>query len=258
MPGHWARAQQLQGWQLQRLSNGRQLLSFKAGQAQWQTLQGGCDGSNPQGVHCLADSCQTVQRLGLEASQASGVQSWLAPKAPDLEAFLAGRPDDCGAANQLLPWQGELPQGADPACWALQLTRPCQSEQTPAEYLKPHWRANQLVLLLPADTALEPILNLGLQLLEETRLRSTGERLVRLLKPPHNSASLDALEVLLAGRAGVLGVQKDLIYFTLNEAAGEAPALLPATQASGAEAVPENALPRPDPLRAIELCPPAE
>lgn len=220
--GEWARQRGIQGTQVQRGSDGRQFLSFRADDSQWQQLQAQCDPTNPLAAQCLSDSCQSIQSLNLAGTLPEGGQGWLTPKAPDLKTILAGRPDSCSANREAMPWDGSLPAGADPACWSLQLARPCQSEETPAEYLKPHWRPNQLVVLLPNDGASGGVSvsdfadSQGLQVLEVTELKSTGDRLVRLLRPAGSSATLDSLVDLLGSAQSVLGVQKDVVYFTLD------------------------------------------
>ncbi|MEH6650887.1 MAG: S8 family serine peptidase [Motiliproteus sp.] len=220
--GEWARQRGIQGAQVQRGSDGRQFVSFRADEGQWQQLQGQCDPTNPLAAQCLSDSCQSIQSLNLMGTLPEGGQGWLTPRAPDLKTILAGRPDSCPANREALPWDGSLPAGTDPACWSLQLARPCQSEETPAEYLKPHWRPNQLVVLLPSDGTNGGISvsdfadSQGLQVLEVTELKSTGDRLVRLLRPAGSSATLDGLVDLLGSVQSVLGVQKDVVYFTLD------------------------------------------
>ncbi|MEH6473938.1 MAG: S8 family serine peptidase [Halopseudomonas sp.] len=227
----WAKQQGIQGSQLQRGSDGQQFLNFRADDNHWQQLQAQCDSANPLAPQCLSDSCQSIQSIEVTGRLPEGGQGWLTPKAPDLNALLAGRPDSCPSNAEAMPWGGVLPDGADPACWTVQLARPCQSEQTPAEYLKPHWRSNQLVVLLPRDAGdvSDWATAQGLQLLEETELKSTGDRLVRLLRPADNTASLDALVELLGGFQSVLGVQKDLVYFTLDNHASSVSPVTSAT-----------------------------
>ncbi len=231
--------------------------------SQWQQLQAQCDAGNPLAPQCLNGSCQSIQsNINLTGSLPEGGQGWLTPRAPDLGVILAGHPDSCPINQEARPWDGSLPEGSDPACWTLQLARPCQSEQTPAEYLKPHWRSNQLVLLLPNDGSKvsDWARAQGLQLLEETKLKSTGDRLVRLLRPANSSTSLDALVERLGGIQTVLGVQKDLAYFTLDSH-GSTHSLAvdtPLPPASGASAsLAESALPQaiPDPLEPFNYGP---
>lgn len=218
----WAKQRGIQDLQIQRGQDGRQFLSFRTDDQHWQQIQEQCESGNPDAPQCANDSCQQVQNFNLTGSLPEDGQGWLTPKAPDLGAILAGQPDSCPANQQAMPWDGSLPEGADPGCWTLQLVRPCQSEETPAEYLKPHWRPNQLVVLLPADptgladSAAEFAASQGLQVLEVTQLKSTGQRLVRLLRPSNSSSTLDQLLNQVGQQSSVLDVQKDLVYFTLD------------------------------------------
>ncbi|WP_210397353.1 S8 family peptidase [Motiliproteus sediminis] len=212
-PARWAQANGLTDWRRLPAANGRQFVSFRADDARWSALQAQCDNSNPAAPACLNASCQSVQ----SSHQGKPSNTWLLPRAPDLNAALAGRPDGCSAGLEGMPWRGVLPDDADPACWVVRQLNPCQSEQTPAEYLKPHARPDQLVVLIPEDgrDLLLWAQNLGLQVLEEVTLNSTGERLVRLLRPRGSASSLDGWVSLLGGMAGVSAVQKDVAYFTL-------------------------------------------
>ncbi|RDE24546.1 hypothetical protein DV711_02865 [Motiliproteus coralliicola] len=251
----WAKQRGIEGLQLQRGADGRQHLSFRADDQQWQRLQAQCDSDNPLAPQCGNDSCQRVQNINLTGQLPEGGQGWLTPKAPDLSSILAGNADSCPANQQALPWDGELPQGADPACWTLQLTLPCQTDETPAEYLKPYWRPNQLVILLPgADEQLGSLNELaagqGLQVLEVTELKSTGQRLVRLLRPADSSATLDQLAEQLNAEPDVMEVQKDLAYFTLDN---------PATESSAESGMVDEAalkaVVKPDPLEPFNYGP---
>ncbi|WP_421863400.1 S8 family peptidase [Motiliproteus sp.] len=258
----WAQQRGIEGLQLQRGRDGRQYLNFRADDAHWQQLQAQCDSTNPLAPQCANDSCQRVQTLNVTGSLSEGGQGWLTPKAPELSAMLAGHPDRCPAGQQALPWDAELPTGTDPACWTLQLARPCQTEETPVEYLKPYWRPDQLVLLLPApsDGQSGAIAELpaaqGLQVLEETELKSTGQRLVRVRRPSNSSLTLDQLAEQLGQEPSVLEVQKDLAYFTLEgSAAGTAPADQSGAseQADNGESTPPVF--KPDPLEPFNYGP---
>ena len=258
--GAWARQQGLSDWQLQPGADGAQFLHFRAEAARWQQLQRLCDGSNPLAPQCLESSCQTVQNVA--APLADGAPTWLIPTPPDLNSLLAGRPDSCPRERQAAPWSGSLPAGLDPACWTVRQLSPCQSEQTPVEYLQPHWRPDQLVLLLPDDgrDIQAWALALGLQLLEVIPLPSLGQQLVRLLRPSDNPLSLDGWVERLGAVLGIGGVQKDVAYFTLADPRGAvgAAAAADVAVASTANSSPDSAVdstPAADPLEGFNYGP---
>lgn len=203
----WAQQQGLENWQLHRNNRGETLISSRIDDDSWRQLQAAC----PSG-DCQNDSCQGVRNLNLPAER----RGWLVPRAPDLQRTLNGTAALCPASLQTQPWRGEWPQGSEAACWQLQLSHPCQSEQTPAEYLKEEWQPNQILLLRGPGPESDDQLaaRLGVQLLESIPLVSTGERMLRLLRPPQAPA-LDSLISSLGSDPMIALAQKDLAYFTL-------------------------------------------
>ena len=255
----WARQNRLPPWQLQQGGDGRQHLSFRADEQRWQQLKQFCSpdrsANDSESPHCAPDSCQQVQNR----VAAGEVQTWLVPSQPDLNSVLANRATSCPSGrvavlleegadiSSVLGEGGEGGGGVDPACWSLQQLQPCLSESTPAQYRQPQWRVNQLVVLLRAEApdATGWAAAQGLQLLEQYQFQSSGERLVRLLRPASSSTALEGWIELLGASADVVSVQKELAYFTLAE-----PSLVdqlgsnPVMAASG-----------PDPLRAFNYAP---
>ena len=207
----WARQNGLDQWRAQRDSSGRPYLTTRLEEDRWQNVQREC-----HGAACVSDSCQGVRTLNLPPER----QGWLVPRAPDLERTLNRLSTACPADLETQLWQGEWPTDSDPACWQLQLSQPCQTEQTPGEYLKEQWRPNQVVLMVErsAETGTELAYRLGMQLLDETLLKSTGHRLVQLQRSD-SSPQLEPLLEQLRTDPGLSLVQKDLAYFTLANAA---------------------------------------
>lgn len=207
-PARWARHHGLSDWQLGQNSQGQQHLTSRMNDRDWQAFKQQC------GAACVTDSCQGVRTLQLLPGQ----QGWLVPKAPDLARTLRGQADACPDNLQSQPWNGQWPAGSDLSCWQLQVNEPCQSEQTPAQYLKEQWRANQLLLTIPAggESALDLATRMGMQLLDDTPLKSTGDRLV-LLQRPDGAAPLGNLLSQLGRDPAVSLVQRDLAYFTLAD-----------------------------------------
>ncbi len=215
----WAAQNGVSNWQLQSGQDGRQHLNFRAADEQWQQLSSQCEAASASGIQCAPDSCQ-----GIRADQSETASYWLSPRAPDLNGTLAGRPESCPRDLQSQPWSGTFPSGSDPACWDLQQSLPCQSEETPAEYIEPHWRPNLLLVALPAggEDAAALAARTGLRLLDEITLKSTGDRLVRLLRID-TGTPLDGWVSLLQADAGVLSAQKDFAYFTMATGRNAAP-----------------------------------
>ncbi|MEH6624816.1 MAG: S8 family serine peptidase [Motiliproteus sp.] len=213
----WSQQQQLPNYQLQSGQDGRQHLNFRADDSQWQQLNQQCKGAGSgaanMGPQCAVDSCQ-----GVRSNHGVAAQQWLTPKAPDLEAALAGQPQNCPDNLQSQPYQGQFPSNVDPACWNLQQLLPCQSEETPGEYLQPHWRPNLLLVTLPAggESAAALAQRTGLSLLNETVLKSTGDRLALLLRVDQGTA-LDDWVLTLESDSNTLDVQKEYAYFTMAD-----------------------------------------
>ncbi|WP_051560081.1 S8 family peptidase [Marinobacterium jannaschii] len=207
-PDRWARQQGLDNWQLRQNSRGEQWISSRIGDQQWRQRQAACLGSD-----CQSDSCQSIRNITLPTQR----RGWLVPRAPDLTRALNGEAALCPAAQQTQPWRGEWPKGSEAACWQLQLSHPCQSEQTPAEYLKEQWQPDQILMLLRQGAEPNDKLagRLGLQLLEAYTLDSTGDRLLRLQRPPQ-AVPLQNLIDQLSNDPMIALVQKDLAYFTLG------------------------------------------
>ncbi len=206
----WADQHQLPAYRQQAVAGGRQQLSFRADDEQWQQLNQRC-GDSAEGALCAVDSCQ-----GIRAAATDPGQLWLNPKAPDLSAALAGQPQSCPADLQSQRWDGRFPADSDPACWNLQQAIPCQTEDTPGEYLQPHWRSNMILLTMAAgaEGSADLAARTGLQLMDETVLKSTGDRLMQLLRVD-TATPLDDWVLKLQAEPGVLQVQKDFAYFTL-------------------------------------------
>ncbi|MCW9051705.1 MAG: hypothetical protein OQJ91_05260, partial [Motiliproteus sp.] len=219
LPGNWnakqwAQQHQLKDWQIQQGQGGKQFINFRADDQQWQQLSQQCQ-SGGFGPQCSVDTCQ-----GVRAATQQPVKRWLTPKAPDLKAALSGQGQSCPSNLQAQPFNGSFPQGSDPACWNLQQLQPCQSEETPAEYLKPHWRANMLLVSLPAEgEAAEALAQRnGLRLISETQLKSTGDRLAVMLRV-EPGISLDDWVITLKSDQNTLEVQKEFAYFTMADEA---------------------------------------
>ena len=156
----------------------------------------------------------------LRATDATAAQRWLTPKAPDLQTALAGGEQSCPTNLKAQPYSGQFPKDSNPACWNLQQLKPCQSEETPAEYLKPHWRANILLVTLPPGGEAADALaqRKGLRLISETELKSTGDRLAVMLRV-EPSISLDDWVISLESDDNTLEVQKEYAYYTMAESA---------------------------------------
>lgn len=208
--GAWAKRHNLNQWQLQKGSGTQQYLSTRMDDRDWQVFQQQC------GAACQTDSCQGARTLNVPAS----AQTWLVPAAPDLQRTLNGQSGHCPDNLQAQPWQGSWPAGSDLSCWQLQLSDPCQMEQTPAEYMKEQWKPDLLLVALPAggESALEFTARRGLSLVSETLLKSTGDRLVLVQRPP-GSAPLGNILQQLGRDPSVHLVQRELAYFTLAEKA---------------------------------------